>query len=74
MTVNYIAKSYVGFPGGSAVKNPPANAGNMGLIPGSEKSLRVGNGNSSSILAWEIPWTEEPGGLRSKGSTRVGHN
>ena len=28
----------------------------------------------SSILAWEIPWTEEPGGLQSMGSQRVGHN
>ena len=28
----------------------------------------------SSILAWEIPWTEEPGGLQSRGSQRVGHN
>ena len=28
----------------------------------------------SSILAWEIPWTEEPGGLQSVGSQRVGHN
>ena len=74
MRVNYIAKSYVGFPGGSAVNNPPANAGHMGLIPGSEKSLRVGHGNSSSISAWEIAWTEEPGRLQSKGSTRVGHN
>ena len=50
-------------PGGPVVKNPPANAGNMDLIPGSEKSLGVGNGNSSSILAWEISGTEEPGRL-----------
>ena len=46
----------------------------MGLNPGSEKSLGVGNGNPSSILAWEIPWTEEPGRLQSKGLIRVGHN
>ena len=31
-------------------------------------------GNHSSILAWKIPWTEEPGGLQSMGSQRVGHN
>ena len=44
------------------IKNLPANAGNtgnMGLIPGSRRSPR-GNGNQSSILAWKIPWTDEP--------------
>ena len=43
-----------GFPGGSVVKNPPANAGDsgdMGSIPGLEKFHGVGNGNPSSILA-----------------------
>ena len=35
----------MGFPGGSVVKNPPANAGDSGLIPGSERSLEQGNGN-----------------------------
>ena len=34
-----------GFPGGTVVKNPPANAGDMGLIPGSGRSPGVGNGN-----------------------------
>ena len=46
-----------------SVKNPPANAGNMGSIPGSGRSPGEGNGNPlphSSILAWEIPWTEQP--------------
>ena len=52
-----------GFPAGSVVKNLPANAGDMGSIPGSGRSSREGNGNSSSVLAWKIPWTEEPGGL-----------
>ena len=33
-----------------------------------------GNETHSSVLAWEIPWTEEPGGLWSMGSQRVGHN
>ena len=38
-----------------------ANAGDAGLIPGSERSLGEGNGNPHpSILDWEIPWTEEP--------------
>ena len=55
-------------------KNLPANAGDMGSIPGlgnpSEKKMAT----HSSILAWEIPWTEEPGGLQSMGSQRVGHD
>ena len=48
------------------------NSGVMGSIPGSGKSPGEGNGNSS-ILAKEIPWTEEPGGLESMGSKRIGH-
>ena len=50
------------------VKNPPANAedtGDVDLIPGSGRSLEKGMVTHSSILAWEIPWTEEPGGLQS---------
>ena len=54
------------------VKNPPAKAGAMGLIPGSGRFLGGGNGNQSSILAWEIPGIEEPGGLQSVGSQSVG--
>ena len=52
------ARSYVGFPGGSVVKNLPANAGDSGdvfSIPGPERSPVTGNGTHSSILAWEIP-------------------
>ena len=44
------------------VKNPSANVGDSDLIPGLGKSPGKGNGNFS-IHAWEIPWTEEPGGL-----------
>ena len=51
----------------------PASAGDMGLIPVSGRSLEEGNGNSSR-LAWEIPWTAEPGGLQSIGSQSVRHN
>ena len=51
-----------GFPGGSVVKNLPANAGDVGSIPGSGRSPGVGNGNHFSVLTWKIPWTEEPGG------------
>jgi len=59
------------------VKNLPANAGDrrdMGLIPGSRRSPGGGNGNPLCILAWKIPWTEEPGRLQSLGSQRVGHD
>ena len=52
----------------------PAKAGNMGSIPLLGGSPREGNRTHSSILAWEIPWTEEPGGLESMKSQRVGHN
>ena len=53
------------FPGGSVVKNPPVNAGDAGLMPelgkdALEKEMTV----HSLILAWEIPQTEEPGGLQ----------
>ena len=96
----------MGFPGGTVVKNMPANAGDArdtGLTPGSGRSPRRRHGNPlqsscletfmdrgawqatvhgiarvghnlalsfflSSILSWEIPWTEGPGGLQSMGS------
>ena len=67
----------LGFTGGSVVKNLPASggdAGDLGSIPESGRSPGVGNDNRSSILAWEIPLTEEPGGLQPMGSQRVGHN
>ena len=55
-----------GFPGGSAAKNLPANAVDVGSIPGLGRFLGEGNGDfHSSILAWKISWTEEPGGLYS---------
>ena len=47
------------------VKNLPASAGDTGWIPGSGNPLEKGMATHSSILAWEIPWTEEPGGLQS---------
>ena len=49
------------------VKNLPVNAGDMSSIRGSGRSPGEGNGNHSSILAREIPRTEEPGGLQSMG-------
>ena len=56
-----------GFPGGSVVKNLPANPGDLGLIPWSGRSLEKEMTTHSSVLAWEIPWTEEAGGLQSMG-------
>ena len=41
---------------------------------GQEDPLEKGRATHSSILAWRIPWTEEPGGLQSMGSQRVGHD
>ena len=41
---------------------------------GQEDSLEEGMAAHSSVLAWKIPWTEEPGGLQSMGSQRVGHD
>ena len=55
------------------VKNPPANIEDTGLIPGSGRCPEEGNNNHSSILAWRIPWTEEPCGLQAMVSQRVGH-
>ena len=56
------------------VKNPPAKAGDASSTPGSEDPLEKGMATHSSILAWENPWTEEPGGLQSMGSERVRHD
>ena len=56
------------------VKNPPANAGDTGLIPGWEGPLEKEMATHPSILAWRIPWAEEPGGLQSMGWQRVGHD
>ena len=61
-----------GRPGGSVVKNPPANAGetgDAGSVP--EDPLKEEMATHSSVLAWRTPWTEKPGGLQSMGSQRV---
>ena len=56
------------------VKHLPA-AGDLGMIPGLGRSPGEGNGSThSSILAWRIPGTGEPGGLPSVGLHRVGHD
>ena len=61
-------------PSGSAVKNLPAVQEMHVQSPGQEDPLEAGMATHSSILAWEIPWTEEPGGLQSIQSQRVGHD
>ena len=61
----------MGFPGALMVNNPLVNAGDIedaGSIPGWGGSLEKGMATPSSVLAWRIPWTEEPGGLQSTGS------
>ena len=76
-TFGPIQEAPEGFPGDSVVKNPPANAGDardMGLITGSGRSPGGGKATCSSILAWKILWTEEPGGLQSMGWQRIGHD
>ena len=58
------------FPGGSVVKNPAVNAGDMGAIPWSGRSPEKEMTIRFSMLAWEIPRTEAPGRLQSMVSQR----
>ena len=60
-------------PVSSDSKESACNAGDTGLIHGSDP-LEKGMATHSSILAWEIPWTEKPGGLKSMGLQGVGHD
>ena len=61
------------FPGSSDSKASACNTGDLGSIPGSEDPLEKKMATHSSILAWKIPWTEEPSRLQSIGSQRVRH-
>ena len=70
---------YWGFPSSSDGKASACNAGDLGSIPCLEgpwlgRCPGEGNAPLSSSLAWRIPWREEPGGLQSMGSQRVGHD
>ena len=58
------------------VKNLPANAGDTGSIRflSQEDALEEKMATHSSTLAWEVPWAEEPGGLQSLRSQRIGHD
>ena len=55
------------------VKNPPVMQKTQVPSLGREDLLEEGMATHSSVLAWRISWTEEPGGLQSMGSQRVGH-
>ena len=62
------------FPGDSVGEESACNSGDPGLIPGSGRSPGEERmATHSSLLAGRIPWTQEPGGLQSTGSARVGH-
>ena len=63
-----------GFPGGSDGKVSACYAGDLGRSLGWEDLPGKEMATQSSILAWKIPWTEEPGRLQSMGSQRVGHD
>ena len=65
---------YVGFPGGSVVKNLLAQQETWVQSLGWEDLLKKEMATHSSILAWQIPWTEEPGRLQSMRVQRVGHD
>ena len=61
------------FPDGSDRKESACNAGQVQSL-GHKDPLEKGMATHSSILAWEIPCTEEPGGLKSTGLWRAGHD
>ena len=66
-----------GFPGALVVKNPPADAGDTEIRVqslGRDDPPEEEMATHSSVLAWKMPWTEEPGGLQAVGSQRVGHD
>ena len=64
----------MGFLGDSDSKQSACTAGDLGSISGLEDPLEKGKVTYSSIIAWRITWTEEPGGLQSMGWQRVGHD
>ena len=64
----------MGFPGGSVVKNPAAKQETQVQSVGWENPLEKEMVIYPSILAWKIPWTEEPGGLQTVALQKVGHD
>ena len=69
-----LSMSQKGFPGGLVVKNPPDKQEMWVWSLFQEDFLEMEMAIHSNILAWEIPWTEEPGSLQSMGSQRVRYN
>ena len=65
---------YQDFPGGSDGKASAYNVGDLGSTLSREDLLEKEMATHSSILAWKIPWMEEPGRLQSMGSQRVRHS
>ena len=77
MAFLFVTISNSGFPGGSAVKNTPGRQEpweTQGQPLGREDPWEEEIATHSSILAWRIPWTEEPGRLQAIGLQRVGHD
>ena len=76
--ISLMTLSQMDFPGGSSGKESacqPRRYGGCGFDPCVGKiPLEEGMATYSTILAWRIPWTEDPGGLQSIGLQRVGHN
>ena len=69
-----MAAHVLGFLGGSEAQNLSAMKETLVPSLGQEDALEKGMATQSSTLAWEIPWTEEPGRLQSIGSQRAGHD
>ena len=70
LSVYYSLHYNRGFPGISVVKNPPAKQEMPVRSLGQEDPLEKEKATHSSVLAWRIPWTEEPGGLQVHGVTK----
>ena len=69
-----VADSSISSPGGLDAEESALDAGNLDLIPELGRSPVEEKGYLLPILAWRIPWTEEPGELQSVGSQGVGHD
>ena len=72
--LEFTVGNYICFPGGSVVKNSPAKEEMWVHSLDREDPLEKETATYSSVLAWEILWTGEPGGLQSMGLQRVGHD
>ena len=74
MTKHGIAFTYIGLPRWLSGKNSPVVQQTWVQSLGQEDPLEEGMATHSSILAWRIPWTEEPGGIQSMRLQRLGHD